>query len=542
MISAHPRLRQIEAGADALLKPADPPKWVLHSFEKACRRFTSKTAVVDGDSIPEGQRNVWLTSMAGKMRHAGFEVDAITAALVAENEARCSPPLREAEVRSIAKSVVQYAVGDESRRAPIDWPARLKETAFYGIAGELVRVLGPHSEADPAALLLQFLVAFGNVVGRRAHFLVEADPHFMNLFVILVGRTSKGRKGTSLSRIVRIFQMIDPFWSDKRVLSGLASGEGLIWAVRDPIVEHRAVRKNGRVAAYERVISDQGEDDKRLMVVEPEYARVLQVIEREKNTLSAIIRQAWDTGRLNTLTKNKAASATDAHISIIGHITVQELRRLLTDTAVGNGFANRFLFVCVERSKLLPLGGELKPEALDPVIVKVRAAVDFARKTKRMSLSKLARVLWCNVYAQLSDGKPGMLGSVTSRAEAQTLRLACIFALLDQSSLIKKVHLKAALEVWRYCDASARFVFSDAVGDSLSDTILRALRTQDNGMTRDELREHFSRNKTSSEIERALNVLQDHGLARMEKPDRPGRGRPIERWVAVSTIRTNGKM
>jgi hypothetical protein len=62
---------------------------------------------------------------------------------------------------------------------------------------------------------------------------------------------------------------------------------------------------------------------------------VLQVIERESNTLCAIIRQGYDTGDLRILTKRQAARATGAHICIIGHITKDELKRLLTDTAVG---------------------------------------------------------------------------------------------------------------------------------------------------------------------------------------------------------------
>src|SRR5215472_11202690 len=46
------------------------------------------------------------------------------------------------------------------------WPAPLAAQAFYGVAGEIVRCIEPHTEADPAALLFQFLCVFGNLVGR----------------------------------------------------------------------------------------------------------------------------------------------------------------------------------------------------------------------------------------------------------------------------------------------------------------------------------------------------------------------------------------
>lgn len=77
------------------------------------------------------------------------------------------------------------------------WPEPLAEQAFRGVAGQTVRAIEPNSEADPAALLVQMLLAFGSVIGRSAHFRVEADRHYCNLFAVLVGVTSEGRKGTS---------------------------------------------------------------------------------------------------------------------------------------------------------------------------------------------------------------------------------------------------------------------------------------------------------------------------------------------------------
>src|ERR1039458_4687141 len=214
------------------------------------------------------------------------------------------------------------------------WPGAMAAEALIGPAGEFVRMLEPHTEADPAAVLLQFLVGMGVLVGRSAHSKVEADQHYCNLFAVLVGLTSKSRKGTSWGHVRELLRLLDPELHDKRIESGLSSGEGLVWAVRDAIGDE-----------------DPGESDKRLLVMEPEFARVLSVAEREGNTLSAVVRQAWDEGRLRTLTKKQAARSTDAHIGILGHITRDELRATLSNTAVANGFANRFLWACVRRSK-----------------------------------------------------------------------------------------------------------------------------------------------------------------------------------------------
>ena len=113
------------------------------------------------------------------------------------------------------------------------WPDPLDEEAYHGLVGEIVRKLEPHTEADPSAILLQFLVAFGNVVGRHAYYQVEADDHYTNLFALIVGESSKARKGTSWSHVKRSYKSIDPPWVIGRIKAGLSSGEGLIWAVRD---------------------------------------------------------------------------------------------------------------------------------------------------------------------------------------------------------------------------------------------------------------------------------------------------------------------
>jgi hypothetical protein len=159
-------------------------------------------------------------------------------------------------------------------RADPPWPKPLATEAFHGLAGEIVRELEPATEADPAALLLQLLVGFGNVIGRAAHFRVESDCHFTNECLVLVGKSSKSRKGTSYGRIRDLLSAADADWVRDREQTGLSSAEGLIWAVRDPIMKMERIKDQGQVR-YEQVEADPGVTDKRLFVVEPEYANVL---------------------------------------------------------------------------------------------------------------------------------------------------------------------------------------------------------------------------------------------------------------------------
>jgi hypothetical protein len=420
--------------------------------------------------------------------------------------------------------------GRSSRGAA--WPSPPAVEAYHGLAGAIVRTIEPHTEADPVALLIQLLVAFGNVIGRAAHFIVEADVHALNLYAVLVGVSSKGRKGTSLGQVRRLFRVVDSEWDARCILSGLSSGEGLIWQVRDAITAHQAIREKGRATGeYEVIVTDAGVDDKRLLVVEPEFAAPLKLAAREGNSLTATIRQAWDTGTLAILTKNSPARATDAHVSIVGHVTKDELLRYLTTTETANGFANRFLWLCVRRARVLPEGGNLREADLAPLAERLREAVRFGRKGGSMRVGPEARAIWHAVYPPLSEGGLGLFGAATARAEAQVLRLACLYALLDLSYVVRADHLMAALAVWEYCEASARFIFGSNLGDPLADELLRLLRAHPEGQTRTDIRDHFGRNKQGAEVGRALTLLAEHGLARSEAEITGGRA--AERWFAL---------
>lgn len=193
---------------------------------------------------------------------------------------------------------------------PPHWPEPLDKAAFHGLAGEFVRIVEPQTEADPAALLVQCLVAFGSIVGRNAYVPVESDRHYANEFMCLVGESARARKGTSFGRVKHLFKSIDESFA-ARLASGLSSGEGLIHAVRDPVVESQPIKKNGVVESYQDVTTDPGVVDKRLLVVESEFGRVLKVMGREGNTLSAVLREVWDQGNACVLTKSKY-KATDA--------------------------------------------------------------------------------------------------------------------------------------------------------------------------------------------------------------------------------------
>lgn len=506
------------------------------------------TDQAEAAAIPAGQRNDALASIAGTMRRRGLTKEEILAALLEVNRRRCKPPVEEGEVDVIARSVARYnpaaaLVAEDrvpaeerdfvnanqlSQQLPVDtWPPPLGQAAFYGLAGDLVRAIEPHTESDPVGILLQLLVSIGNVFGRTPgkgpHFRVEADIHHLNLFALLVGRTAKSRKGTSWGRVRRILAAVEPDWTSRRIFSGLSSGEGLIWAVRDPIENRKGEEEDPGVA------------DKRLLVLATEFASVLRMLRREGNILSPTIREAWDSGNLQIMTKNSPARATGAHISILGHITSEELQRYLDATEVGNGFANRFLLACVQRAHVLPEGGGTEdPKQLVPLLERLQTAFLFGKEAREIRRDEDARRLWRDVYEDLSAGQPGIFGAITSRAEAQVVRLACLYAVIDLSRFVRTKHLEAALELWRYCAASCHHVFGDAIGDPVADVILKALRGNPTGMTRTQIRDFFGRHESEGRILRALRMLAEQGLAHFLSQQTGGR--PVERWSATSSV------
>jgi hypothetical protein len=410
-----------------------------------------------------------------------------------------------------------------------DFPTMAPE-AFTGLAGEIVRMIEPHTESDSVAVLLNLHAFFGNAIGRGPHYLVEGTKHGPNFFILQIGDTAKARKGTGADRIRQLFRHVDEEWTINRLHSGLSSGEGVIWEVRDSITK---LVKDGKgdTATFSEEVVDHGITDKRLMVLESEFAGALRVMQREGNILSRVLRDAWDRGDLATLTKNSPARATGACISIVAHITASELRECLDRTEMANGFANRFLFACVKRSKFLPFGGNLADAGMAGMAETVRKAVERARTIQQVRMSPEAASGWETIYRELSGDRPGLLGSLTARAEAQVVRLALIYALWEGSRQIGIEHLTAALAVWEFCSASVEYVFGDSLGDPIADAILAALKTAGPaGSTRTDLRDLFSRHVPANQIARALGELSRRGLAIALKGGSTG-GRPAEAWA-----------
>ncbi len=119
--------------------------------------------------------------------------------------------------------------------------------------------------------------------------------HGLNLFGVLVGQSSKGRKGTSWNQIASVFERVDEDWKTQRVMGGLSSGEGLIWGVRDAAVTATRHDEDKPGETFQATTLDAGVADKRLMIVEGEFAAAYAEGHgaRRRAPSRTVIRAAW---------------------------------------------------------------------------------------------------------------------------------------------------------------------------------------------------------------------------------------------------------
>lgn len=414
-------------------------------------------------------------------------------------------------------------VGDRLRRhlAQHRRPPEFPDKALYGLSGEIVRSIEPLTEASAPAMLITLLCGFSAMVGRGPYVSVGSARHHAQLFAVVVGDSARARKGTSKAAIMPVLQAagpeVGPFLRD-RVLTGVASGEALVHAAANGV--------HGESDDMEPSAADH-----RLWVIEEEYGRLLTVAARRDSTLSAVVRQAWDGARLENRTKATRLRVDQAHLCILGHVTQHDLADKLTTTDLGNGSANRFLYVFSRRSRLLP----------EPIALSSALAVEYGeRLQKALNLARTAGELrrtpafsneWTRYYLEVEGQGTGggpLYEQLTARAAAQTLRLALVYALLDGADALDVEHLQAAEALWGYCEATVAHVWGMTLGDPRADKLHAALvAAGPNGLSRSEIDKLFGKNLAAEAIDRVSNLLVERELVTRRVLATGGRPRDV---------------
>ena len=168
-------------------------------------------------------------------------------------------------------------------------PPELSPEAYHGILQGICDEATRHSEASPVAIAANTISTFSAMIGRSAHQYIGDGICHARPFQLVIGNTAKARKGTAEEAPRRIFNEVERILEQdlgsyctrlKRHAGGLSTGEGLGWSIHDDVVNDAGE------------VIEKGTDDKRLYVVEAEFAGAMAVASRDKNTLSATLRTA----------------------------------------------------------------------------------------------------------------------------------------------------------------------------------------------------------------------------------------------------------
>ena len=362
------------------------------------------------------------------------------------------------------------------RNAPEAAPACL-----YGLIGDVARAGSDDTETSAHAIAANFLVYLSCAVGRGVYLPIGNTRHHARLFCLHIGRSGRGRKGDAVSLVLRIDQALramDTSFAPQVHRGGLSTREGLAALIHDG---YRQGRQD--VPAIE---------DKRLWVVESEFANVLHQGRRDGNTLSAALRDCWDGVDLKPATKSNRLYASDPHVCLSGAISPGELTGLMSARELTNGFANRFLMIWAERMRMLPFPKETPQAVVEQLAARMREVLAFAganqhglREHLRMQLSPQAQWHYSQLYrGELNnDHGDGVVGALLERRAPMLLRLAMLMALTDLQTRIDAQHINAAMAWIRYATASVRFVFVSAADEArltqvleLSNRVLAFLR------------------------------------------------------------------
>lgn len=439
--------------------------------------------------------------------------------------------------------------GQNGNQHIVPWPDPINDAGMWGIAGEYVRLVEEHTEGDRNIILLSFLTYAGNYLGRNFYVRTGADRHYPNLYLCPVGTTGTGRKGSGVSAAQAFFTEGNCPPTLPHLVHGVSSGEGLMNLVRDARKDKQFNKKNKE---WEEITTDPGVSDKRLMVTLGEFQQYIAAMRRQESILSSVLRQAWDTGRIASPSKNNEIAVNGAHISLIGCISKEELLAETMAVDAQNGTLNRFLFACSRRSRLLPEGGDFDSliqsprwsELQEQFATNIQKAMPQDQALCRIDRDTTAQDEWGRnqtpdrgMYKLLSQPRIGLWGTVTARGAQQVIRLSTINAVINGLSGIpgdedglRGGPQTAAIEQWRFCDHSARYIFGDRMDDVVAIRIMEILReTGTAGTTRNQLHDRIHR--TSGEIQQSLSWLATSGLAYCQTV--PTAGRPVEIWYAA---------
>jgi hypothetical protein len=320
---------------------------------------------------------------------------------------------------------------------------KLRPEALHGVLGYIAEVGSANSEAVPAALAMNCMARFCALLGREPFIEIGDEVRSLRPFVLIIGPTAYGRKGTSTALPDKIFNEVGML-TNQRVdkITSMSSGEGVINMVKDD--------------------EDEMVVDQRVYFEISEFAGVLTQIKRESNILASTLRDAWDGRVLHVANKNSPIRSSHNHIVITTHITKEELLKDLSKTHLVNGFLNRFYLMYSIREKVVDRPQPVNHSVVNSIAVYIAKALEIAgaRCKQPIMLNEEAMARWIEIRHELEGRFRGQhVAPLMVRASAYLWMFAGAIALINHKEVVEAVHLDAALAWVDYWEETANFCF-----------------------------------------------------------------------------------
>ncbi len=398
---------------------APAPAWIQEAVTD--KRQTPNTQSVQmGKRIPNGQRDSTLTSLAGTMRRRGMDEEAILAALLKENEAKCDPPLPEHDVRKIAHSVTRYE--PEKPQEEPDLPAEAPESdlptfpeaAYQGLAAEIAHTYAECLEAPKEFFYMDTLAFQGVLLSTQIQ--IESQLYEEpRLYVVKVGPSWSARKSSSQDNIERFFE---PLRDRITMCYGTGSAEGL------------AKRMQSGLPA---------------LLVYDEFRSFVDKSSVQQSVLLPMVGQLFHRTIYENSTKERDFRLTDAHLSLVGACTTETFTTMFTPQFRNIGFLNRLFVVTGKRTSLKPIPKQIPPATLQRLRDRVIGQVDRAEREKpRLQFTSDARRRWEEWYRAMPDSP------YTARLDTYGLRLLMLYAVTTESWQITRTLVDAVIPLLDY--------------------------------------------------------------------------------------------
>lgn len=457
----------------------------------------TNSSVLNDVAIKEGGRNNQMHRIASALRPYLYNPESILLALKNENQFRCIPPLPESELLSIIKSVEKYPVKVELESIS------LREDAFYGLAGKLAQEVAPISGVSKEALLYQFLVCIGSICGPKFFYSIGGKKINPSDYLIVLGSTGASKKGTSFGDVKWFFDKYYPEFSQKKLKTGVNSGEGLINCIRDRVV----VKEKDKTGKEIEVVKDEGALSKIVLFLETEFSRLLKAGKRDGSTVTEIYRNAWDQVPLEINTSQRSIRSTDYSVSLIAHITPKEFKSLVSEIDSSNGYLNRFMFCLIGSAepRPFPTSFEKVDFSFSIELISVLCLIN-SLENEELVLADSAKSLYEEYFNEYHYRAEDELSELTSRNIPHLLKMAMIYAILDQSFEIKIEHLKAAKALVDFSEASIRNIFKDKMFSRKEMKVLKFLGQNSGHILRSKIQSDCFKNNSSKD---ELDLIRD---------------------------------